>query len=826
VLGLIRIQGLMFALFALTATVILSHVSHGKTDLSTALDATPDYIETAPGNTKTVRVGVSHNPPFASHGKGKPPTGFVIDITRAIAKTEKWNLAYFERPWPKLLALLEAGKIDILGGIAYTKARAEKYQFSKQAAASNWAILYRNKNVKIDSIADISGKRVAIIPGSVHATALAKLANTFQLSYQIVAAKNYEETLELLDRGKADVGVVARTFHILFGVNYQALATSVRFNPIEIRFAAPKNAPPTILNAMDQYLSTEKNDPASSYRSILENWFKGPSRSFVEIWFYWIIGGIGILLAVTWVIVFWTHRVIDKRTQELKKSESRFRDFATTTSDWFWEMDENLTLSFMSQRPRILAGQDMNSYIGHKRQDNAAEDTTSEKWRRHQDDMDNRRPFRNFQYDIFTASGQIMPIQISGIPVFDDDGAFMGYRGTGTDISKQKQLEDQLRQAQRMEAVGQLTGGIAHDFNNLLGIMLGNTELLRKKDIDQETLQNRIKNIQDAIDRASSLTSRLLAFSRKQSLSPQTINIADLVSQAHDLLSRTLGETISLDVSYGDGLWPVTIDVHEFENALINLAVNARDAMPNGGSLTINSNNITLQTEQANHLQGLTAGDYVEITVNDTGTGMPEDIKTLVFEPFFTTKDVGKGSGLGLSMVYGFVKQSGGHVTVDNRKDGKTGTVITIFLPRSHEKASQCTPMHPIKEDAPKGTERILVVEDDDGVREIPVNLLSDQGYQIVEAKDGPEALHILKTSNTFDMVFTDVILPGGLTGADIANIARQMYPDIKIVFTTGYSEDVLDNDELDLSDVTIVNKPYQRSRLLKTIRDTLDGTV
>lgn len=798
----------------------LANLSAASDTALTAVDATPAFIEQQKGNTKTVRVGVSHNPPFALHGKGKMPTGFVIDIIRAVASDNAWNLAYIERPWPELLKLLDTGKIDLLGGIAYTPERARKYQFTEQTVANNWAVVYRNPNIQINGIADINGKRVAIIPGSVHETALKKLAQSFELSYQLIPAKNYEETLELVDNGLADVGIVARSFHIFYGSNYNSIATNVRFNPIEIRFATPKKSSPEIVLALDEFLSSQKNKPNSQYNQFLQKWFTNTPKTSFPKWIYWIIIGITFTIICTWIVLIWLHNKVETETAALQKSQARFRDFAETTSDWFWEMDADLRMSFMSQRLEVLAGQDMSKYIGTRRMDNAAENTNNDKWRKHYDDLNNHRPFRNFCYDINTASGEVMPIQINGIPAFNDDGIFIGYRGTGTDISERKLLEAQLQQAQRMEAVGQLTGGIAHDFNNLLGIMLGNAEILKNKSTENDVLLPRIDAILNAIDRAASLTSRLLSFSRKQTLAPETINIAKLINDTDEMLTRTLGETIDHKVISASDLWPVTIDPHQFENALINLALNARDAMPDGGTLTISSKNITVDHSDADHIQDISQGDYVMIVVHDTGTGMSNDIAEKAFEPFFTTKDVGKGSGLGLSMVYGFVKQSGGHIAINNKNF--TGTTIELYLPRSINEIAAPISTKPMPESS-RGSERILVVEDDDLVREIPVNILRDHGYEIVEARNGIEAFKLLQTEQPFALLFTDIILPGNINGADIAAMAKTKYPHIKIVFTTGYSQDVLMTDGTIEQGTTIIKKPYSRNDLLKIIRTSLD---
>ncbi len=390
-----------------------------------------------------------------------------------------------------------------------------------------------------------------------------------------------------------------------------------------------------------------------------------------------------------------------------------------------------------------------------------------------------------------------------------------------TDITEQKDTEDQLRQSQRMEAVGQLTGGIAHDFNNLLGIMLGNTEMLEISIVEDEVARKQLGEIKRAVDRASSLTSRLLAFSRQQTLSPVPSSVSDLIESLMELLRRTLGETIDLKFVPDPELWSALIDSHQFENALVNLALNARDAISKGGEVTIEAANVTLDDAYAKQHEDVTPGDYIKIAVSDTGTGMSPDILAKAVEPFFTTKEVGEGSGLGLSMVFGFVKQSGGHIMIFSEEGH--GSTIKLYLPRSLDDESQ----DETRDDMPEiiqGSERILVVEDDQNVRKVPVTILRDQGYEVVEAGDGKEAINHLKDGQSFDLLFTDVVLPGGMNGVDIADHAIKLQPNIKVLYTTGYVENsVVNNGKLDPG-ATLVSKPYRRVELLEKVRAALDN--
>jgi len=414
-------------------------------------------------------------------------------------------------------------------------------------------------------------------------------------------------------------------------------------------------------------------------------------------------------------------------------------------------------------------------------------------------------------------NGSSFPVEYTSTPVFqgsETTGAVVVFR----DITERRQAEERLRQSQKLEAVGQLTGGVAHDFNNILSIILGNAEMLQRKSGDEK---ENIADLIKAVKRGASLTQRLLSFSRTQTLSPEPTDICVLVEDIEDMLRRSLGETINLVVECSDEKCFALIDPHQLEHALLNLAVNARDAMKRGGVLTIEIDKVTLDETYAEQHDEVTPGDYMRIAVSDSGAGMPKDILEQAFEPFFTTKGVGEGSGLGLSMVYGFVKQSQGHITIDSKKGH--GTTVTLFLPRSAEEVDEAADAEAELRELPRGKERILVVEDEEGVRKFTKTLLDGQGYEVVAAADGKEAVTHLKNEQMFDLLFTDVVLPEGMNGVEVAETAKRLQPNISVLYATGYMEDVIaDNGELE-EGTTLLKKPYESTELLEKISTILD---
>jgi PAS domain S-box-containing protein len=410
-------------------------------------------------------------------------------------------------------------------------------------------------------------------------------------------------------------------------------------------------------------------------------------------------------------------------------------------------------------------------------------------------------------------------IQVHFVPQIAKNGAVLGYFSIMFDLSELKRLEQRLVQAQKMEAIGQLTGGIAHDFNNLLGVVLGNLQLLERSVAESPNLARKVHTAMRAAIRGADLTKRLLAFARKQIFDPTVIDLNRQLNGISDLMQRTLGDAIDVRMRLSPDVWHTRVDPGQLENAILNLAINSRDAMPQGGSLTVQTGNTQLDAAFcADHPQ-IEPGDYVYISVSDTGCGIPPDVLKRVFEPFFTTKESGKGSGLGLAMVHSLAEQAGGVATIESTVG--RGTTVRILLPRCAEEQS-------VHEDtivdkvAPGGSETILVVEDDADLRETVVTSLMQLGYRALAAANADAALRILSGPERVDLLFTDVMMPGGMLGPALARRARELRPKLEVLYTTGYAEtSVLGASGVNLADV--VQKPYRNEDLAVRIRGALD---
>ena len=660
------------------------------------------------------------------------------------------------------------------------------------------------------------------------------------------------------------------------------------------------------------------------------------------------------------------HRDITTKRQTaeaLRRADARLGSFSALSSTWYWEQDENFRLTLVSDNIVQQIGSKVAYQIGRTLWDQPSIDAGDAAWQDHRARLERHEPFRNFEYRTTDDHRGATWILISGDPVFEADGRFTGYRGTGRNITQRKRSEDllsksnerlevevlqrtrqleamydaainailtidprgiiqsinaattrllgyaredligsnirmimpepyaghhdgyleaylatgkkkiigigrevlarrkdgttfpihlsvsefevndkhyftgiitdltdrreaelalrntehQLAQAQKMEAVGQLTGGLAHDFNNLLTVISGNLELLDMR-IEGEPERDLIRRADEAARMGARLTGRLLTFSSRRALQPTLVNLNDTTVGMTELLRRTLGESISVTSELAPDLWNTRVDASEIENAILNLAINARDAMPTGGRILIETANITFGEGDPGQSQTAPPGEYVKLSVSDNGSGMPPEVVARAFEPFFTTKDPGRGTGLGLSTIYGFIRQSNGRAAIYSEVG--RGTSVNLYLPRD---TSSIVPRSLAKETdaAPTRTgETILVVEDNEQVRQLTVNRLDALGYVILVAEDGPSALRILEQHPGIDLVFSDVVMPGGLSGFDVLRWTKRNRPGVKVLLTSGFAPEMANNGEAIDPDTTLLHKPYTLADLARAIRE------
>lgn len=524
------------------------------------------------------------------------------------------------------------------------------------------------------------------------------------------------------------------------------------------------------------------------------------------------------------VIVQTNNDVTDlKRMQdELARREAHLLSILETVPDAMVVIDEGGIISSFSAAAERLFGYDTNEVVGHNVRmlmpdpDRAAHDGYIARYL----STGERRVIGYGR--VVTGQrkdGSRFPMELSvGEAIANGDRIFTGFI---RDLTSRQKIEEELRQAQKMEAVGQLTGGLAHDFNNLLTVISGNLEMAESR-LTDKTIRHFLREAQGAAEDGARLTSQLLAFGRRQPLNPRQSDIAELIGAFSDLMRRTLGEAIEFKTIIAGSETEALVDSSQLQSALLNLAINARDAMPKGGMLIIEVARVKLDIDYAEMYPSIKPGNYVQISVTDTGAGMTPEVKQKAFEPFFTTKEVGAGTGLGLSMVYGFAKQSGGNVQIYS--EAGQGTTVRIFLPAALDIANP--PENDIT-DFPAtiesgDRERILVVEDDARVRRVAVMRLAALGYSVVEAANGVEALELLEHHSDIALLFSDIVMPGGMAGDELAELARALRPDIKVLFTSGYAEPAIAGRHL-AAKGSWLKKPYTARELAVSLRELLE---
>jgi PAS domain S-box-containing protein len=910
------------------------------------------------GSSNLVKVGVYQNAPLTVVEKNKNPKGFFIDILEHIASEKGWEIEYVPGSLPECLSNLEKGDIDLLGGITYSETRGRIFNYSIESVITNWGQIYLNKKSDIESIIDFKGKKIAVLHNDIYFLNLRKLVSQSGIKCRFIEAFEYEDVLELVERGRCEAGLVSQNYGIQREKDYNIIKSSIILSPQKLYWAAPKGKSQELLHILDSHIRKLKNNHQSIYYESLANWFGIGEKSKFEKWFKWVISSFAVLLILFFTVSLTLRVQVKSKTNELliknkelnkeikyrKEAEGalKFTQFAVDHSSdaAFWigsdarfayvneaacrflgySKDELLTMTVHDIDPDFpkeiwaehWAGlKHRGSHVIESHHHNKAGDIfpveisvnyvefegneyhcafarnisfrkraekalreSEEKYRTVLEanpdpvvvyDMEGKVIYFNpaftrvFGWDLeerlgkkmdlfvpedawretkmmiekvlagerfsgietkrFNKNGKIVPVNISGAIYKDQNGKPIGSVINLRDITEHKRIEAQLQQALKMESIGTLAGGIAHDFNNILGIIIGNAELALDDIPEKERARFNLEEIREAGQRAKDVVKQLLSFARKTELEQKPIKLIPVVKDSIRLLRATIPVNIDIRQNIDITFDTISADSTQIHQLMLNLCTNATHAMEDtGGILEIGIKNVVLDEVSAALYPDFAAGEYINLTISDTGPGISPEIRERIFDPYFTTKEVGKGTGMGLSVVHGIVKNYGGAVSVESEL-GK-GTKFYIYFPVIEKESMIETKT--VKE-LPRGNERILFVDDDKSIVYVGRYRLERLGYQ-VETKNNPvEALELFRTNpDQFDLIITDMAMPQ-MTGVQMMKEMLEIRPDMPIILCTGFSKKIDEKKAKEFGAAEYVEKPLDKHDFAFKVRKVLD---
>lgn len=784
-------------------------------------------------DTRVIRAsGDSDYPPYEFNDENGTPSGFNVDIMNAVAGVMGLTVDIRLGPWNTVRPSLEQGEIDMLLGMYYSRERDRLVDFS-QPYLTVYHSMFVRKDSKIRDIGDLKDKTVIVEEGDI----MDDYVRRNDLAGDIVTAESQAEALRLLASGKYDCFLGSKLHGLSLIGEYRLdniEAVGDPFSPREYCFAV-REGDTELRETLNEGLAIIAQ--TGVYDKIYRKWFGvtephilpvGTILKYIALALFPVIG-------VLVILVFWSRslkRQVARHTEQLRHelaerqkteealriSEDKYRTLFETSRDALGFARPDGSIVEVNQAWLDLFGYTREEVVGRDVKVIYMNPEDREKFKR---DLESQGYVFNYEVDMRTKDGRNLTCLVTANIRRNPDGSVLYYQTNTHDITKRRQLEQQFIQAQKMESVGRLAGGIAHDFNNLLTVIIGNTDLLIHNLDPGDPLYKDITDILATAERAADLVRQLLAFSRSHIAEKKVINLNRVIIDMNRLLKRLIGENITFTVTPGENLPDVEADISQMEQVVSNLVVNARDALPEGGSISIETAEVIISGNRPGEPVDLPPGAYVALGVTDTGTGIPPEDVTRIFEPFYTTKQEGRGTGLGLSTCYGIAKQHNGTIALDTAVGH--GSTFTVYIPVCRGKKEVVTEEVPSTKTL-TGSECIIITEDEEAVRAMIVYFMKLHGYDVIEAANGKDALDIIEGDGDIDprLLVTDVVMPH-MTGIELSTRIKDLRPGIKIMFMSGYTDDYIDSS---ISTVgrNFIHKPFKVTDFLVMVRKILDS--
>lgn len=787
-----------------------------------------------------IKVGIFQNKPIVYDENG--PKGLFVEILNHVAWYEGWQLEYLTCELSDCINQLKLNELDLMTSVGSSPERSEFLNFSKVPVWTFWGTIYANDD-DIINIFDLSDKKIGVRRGNKITTELKKLMNDFNVLVQYEEFDNYENAFKALSNKTIDAVAVNNTYGMekKKDIHSRFYKTPVVFSPFSAYFAAPKGGRHSDkLAIIDSYVEDLSSDKSSFIYTFQNKWL-GDSKS------YWTSKRVGLIGFVTFfltacVMFFWRYRAIvnlnKKLTNSIAESQQKSNEILKRRAE-FEAIFNSITDAVVyvdKQRKVAMVNPGFTKILGYKPEEMFGE--TTKKIYANPDEYDKQGEIRYsegikiekpvYEVEYRRKDGSVFTGETLGAQVENSDGQLIGFLGIIRDITEkikfeeEKQcLENQLRQSQKMEAIGTMAGGIAHDFNNILSVIVGYSEMIKDQSPDNSTTVKDIDQVLIASSRASNLVKQILAFSRQGEEKIIPIRPHTIVKETMELLRSTIPTTVTINQNINSQCGTILADPTKLHQVVMNLCNNAVQAMEEKGTLEVSLDSAELADSDLPIDSTAASGLYVVLSVKDNGSGMDEETKVKMFDPFFTTKEPGKGTGMGLSVVHGIVKNHNGFITVDSELGG--GSTFKVFIPVVDEVEDTFIVVPVNTADLPGGSEKILFVDDEEMLARIGARILEEQGYQVTSLSNSEDALEVFKANpDEFDLVITDQSMPG-FSGSELALEILKIKPSVPIIICTGYSSKVSEKNYKELGISEFMKKPYEKNSLVKIVRRVLD---